>query len=195
MRRFGDWLSTTADLQTAFGVNWKQLHNDPTDLADYITWNFTALYEEIGEMSHELPWAPWKRGRGIVYVHQRDRALEEAVDALHFLANILNALQVTDEEFSDVYAAKQNTNRARLESGRSLATSGGLGRQRVDEAPEPLPTTEMEFVREAIARELPTPEPGPHEHRWIRYSPATSTPLFRCAVTGCSETYRDAAAY
>lgn len=195
MRRFGDWLATTGELQTEFGVDFEALRVNKIDLADYITWNFAALFEELGEMMHELRWHPWKINRGVIVPAARERAIEEAVDALHFLANILNALDVSDLEFSDVYAAKQNTNRARLQSGRSLATPGGLGRDTVDRAPEPRLTTEREFVREAATRMLETPEPGPHEHRWIRVSLATSQPVFRCSVAGCSETYRDEAAY
>lgn len=198
--RFGDWLETTAELQEEFGVDFSALRDSPDDLADYITWNLAALMEEVGEMSHELRWHPWKAGRGRVGKQQRELAIEEAADALHFLANILSALDVSDQEFSDAYAAKQNTNRARLRSGRSRATPNGLGRQRVDEMPygageKPRPTSEAEFVREATARELSTPEPPPHEHRWIRYSSPISQPRYRCSVPGCSVTYGDATAY
>ena len=120
--RFGTWLESTGDLQEAFGVDWEVLRADPVALANYITWNFTALYEELGEMSHELPWAPWKKDRGILRGDARLRAIDEAVDALHFLANILSALDVSDDVLSDAYVAKQRINRARLGSGRSLPT-------------------------------------------------------------------------
>lgn len=127
MARFGDWLETSEDLQRAFGVDWDKLRSNPAQLAEYLTWNMTAAYEELGEFSHELPWAPWKKGRGELTDEARLRAIEEMVDVLHFLGNLLVALAVTDGELSTAYADKQRTNRARLESGRSLATPNGLG--------------------------------------------------------------------
>ena len=160
MRRFGDWLQTTSLLQQQFGVDWDRMRQNDTDLADYITWNLSALFEEVGEMSHELRWHPWKQARGKITTEQRDKALEEAADALHFLANILAALDCSDQEFSDVYAAKQNTNRARLESGRSLATPDGLGRT----APEDLDPADVEKVAAALAR---TDEIKPEERDQI----------------------------
>jgi hypothetical protein len=125
--RFGNWLESTGQLQRSFGVDFRTLRESPIPLADYITWNFTALYEELGEMSHELPWAPWKGHRGMLTVEARERALGEAVDALHFLGNILNALGVDDVDLSEAYMAKQAINRSRLVSGRSLATPGTFG--------------------------------------------------------------------
>lgn len=123
--RFGSWIASTVELQRAFGAELDGMRDDPERLGEYITWNFTALYEELGEMSHELPWAPWKKDRGRLRDDARNRAIDEAVDALHFLANILGAIGCTDEELSDAYVAKQAINRARLDSGRSVATPSG----------------------------------------------------------------------
>jgi hypothetical protein len=119
---FETWLSSTAELQKHFGVDWEAVRNDPTAFADYVTWNFTALYEELGEMSHELPWAPWKANRGVMKDGARERAIDEAVDALHFLSNVLVSLSVTDAELSEAYIAKQRINRARLGTGRAVPT-------------------------------------------------------------------------
>jgi len=120
MRRFGDWLASTEDLQRAFGAEPRGLAGEA--LAEYLTWNFAALTEELGELMHELPWAPWKSGRGEPTPGQLDRAREEWVDMQHFAANIALALGLTDELASELYAAKQQVNRERLRTGRSLET-------------------------------------------------------------------------
>lgn len=130
-RRFGSWLASTRDLQLAFGTDLDGLEDDRKEFADYLTWNYAALLEELGEMMHELPWAPWKADRGLLTPDKRERAVDEAVDVLHFLGNVLGALHVTDLELSDAYEAKQAINRGRLRSGRSVKT----GKHVVDKAP------------------------------------------------------------
>lgn len=121
-RRFGDWLASTVELQRAFGTELRGMRHVPHALAEYLTWNFAALFEELGEMMHEIRWAPWKTARGVLTDQARDRAVDEAIDVLHFLGNVLSALGVSDEELSDRYVAKQTINRSRLESGRSKKT-------------------------------------------------------------------------
>jgi dimeric dUTPase (all-alpha-NTP-PPase superfamily) len=108
---FGSWLEETGRLQReAFDVNVDLLPD--VELADYITWNVTALVAELGEFLAEVPsWKPWVADRGKV-IH-RDRAVQELVDVLHFVANLACALGLSDDELSARYAAKQQVNRSR----------------------------------------------------------------------------------
>lgn len=107
------WLESTKELQEkSFGFTLPLDEGDA--LADYVTWNHSALVQEAGEMLAEFGWKPWAVNRGWV---NRQLALKEAVDVGHFLANILAAIGVTDEEWEAAYQAKQQVNRDRMASG------------------------------------------------------------------------------
>lgn len=109
------WLASTRKLQeTYFNVNYAELAKDPDQLADSIVWNHTALVVELSEFMNEVGWKNWSVSRGWV---NRDAAIGELVDAAHFMANILNLLDVTDEEWEDRYRAKQEINRQRQRNG------------------------------------------------------------------------------
>ena len=58
------------------------------ELAQFVTWNHTALIDELSEMLGEVGWKPWAESRHCNSV----RAIEEMVDAFHFFLNILLAL-------------------------------------------------------------------------------------------------------
>jgi len=111
---FSDWLESTIELQTkAFG------HRFPMEdamLASYAQTNLLAAMVEIAEMSGEIGWKPWADDAGWV---NREKFLEEAVDAMHFVANMLCAVGITGEELSDAYKAKQQINRERQANGYS----------------------------------------------------------------------------
>ena len=106
------WLDSTKELQEkSFGFELPLPAG--IELADYVTWNHSALVQEASEMLAEFGWKPWAKGRGWV---NRELALKEAVDVGHFLANILVAIGVTDEEWTAAYQAKQQVNRDRMAS-------------------------------------------------------------------------------
>jgi hypothetical protein len=111
---FGNWLKATRELQTlSFGT-------DPHDLegaarAEFITWNHTAAVLELSEAMEEFPgWKPWVVNRGEVL--RREAFIAEVVDTLHFVANMLSAVQCTDEELEAAYLAKMQKNRDRMAS-------------------------------------------------------------------------------
>lgn len=107
------WLDSTKELQEkSFGFELPLSAGE--DLANYVTWNHSALVQEAGEMLAEFGWKPWAKNRGWV---NRELALKEAVDVGHFLANILVAIGVSDEEWQAAYQAKQQVNRDRMASG------------------------------------------------------------------------------
>lgn len=107
------WLKSTQELQEDhYGVNFREMEGEA--LADYITWNVTALTAELGEFLNEVDWKPWVTTRGAVH---REEAVGELVDVAHFLGNLLCALKVSDEEWERRYQEKQQVNRDRMASG------------------------------------------------------------------------------
>lgn len=69
---------------------------------------------ELAEASREFSWKSWARD---VPFYRRDRILAELVDVAHFIANMLVAMGVTDEEWEEAYRAKQEENRRRQRDG------------------------------------------------------------------------------
>ena len=125
---FHSWLAEQKQHQeNDYGFDFEKTRGNRAALADFLTWNFAATIEELGEMMHEVAWAPWKIGRGLVSSESRERALGEAVDVLHFLGNVLNALDITDEDLSEAYDKKLGINRDRLLSGRTLDMKSRVG--------------------------------------------------------------------
>lgn len=126
--RFSDWIQSTADLQTeAYG-------SDPIQLlrvrvaadddyeghfyveeegADFFRWNAFALVSEVVEMSEEIGWKPWATNRDV----DRTKLIGEAVDAMHFLANILRMVGCTGNELTNAYKSKQMRNLERQQKG------------------------------------------------------------------------------
>ena len=93
-------------------------------LAQYIFWNLFAAQQELAEVAVEFSWKPWAVDLPFV---NRQRILEEIVDANHFLGNILVGMGVTDKEYEEAYQQKQTKNRVRAGSGTYSAKKGGLG--------------------------------------------------------------------
>jgi hypothetical protein len=111
------WLESTRRLQEeSFGVDYARFAKEAPnpELADYLTWNVTALVAELGEFLQEVGWKPWTTRRGWVY---RERAVKELVDVAHFLANLICALGVTDDEWEQRYRLKQEVNAQRQAHG------------------------------------------------------------------------------
>lgn len=79
-----------------------------------MTFNHSALVIELSEFMQEVGWKDWAAPRGWV---NRDNAIKELVDAGHFLANLLCALDVSDAEWEYAYRAKQEVNRQRQRDG------------------------------------------------------------------------------
>jgi len=119
VRLFGDWLSRTRSLQEgAYGVTPSELQGE--DWTEYARWNVLYANVELAEALQAVKGAvkPWSvyHGRRITEEERLD-AVEECVDALHFIANFLCALGSTDEELSRMYEAKMKVNEDRQRSG------------------------------------------------------------------------------
>lgn len=125
------WLRSTVDLQTeAFGVEYPLTGEV---LADYVRTNVTAIVAELGEALKEIGWKPWSTGQGYLY---REAFLGELVDVGHFLANLLVAVGITDEEWEAAYQRKQQVNRERQAAGYDTRAEKcpGCGRAYDDDA-------------------------------------------------------------
>lgn len=117
------WLESTVALQRDYfgqGTGERSVEDVATSIKD----NSFALIIELAEMSVEYSWKHWATDPPFV---NRERVLKEAVDAGHFLANILVANGITDEEYEAAYQAKQEINRERMRSKIYSAQKGGLG--------------------------------------------------------------------
>jgi hypothetical protein len=110
---FQSWLDETLKLQR------EGFHRDPLamvgdELGDWFMMNFFAINTEVTEMSDECGWKPWVTDRGWI---NRQGLIGEAVDAMHFLANVLVTVGCTGEELSKAYEEKVQKNYARQAGG------------------------------------------------------------------------------
>jgi hypothetical protein len=118
---FGDWLEQTAKLQrTAYGADFALGSTDdpyPLDWLGYVREQTLAAFVELGEFIQNLSWKPWAKDPRLPTGLERADAIEELVDVLHFVANDLYALGVTDAELNYVYEEKMEVNRDRMAGG------------------------------------------------------------------------------
>ena len=116
------WLASTEALQReAFGLT---PPDDAAGVAATLKDNLLAATIELAETSVEFSWKYWAVDAPFF---NRERIVEELVDVNHFVANMLVAMRVTDEEWEAAYQAKQEKNRRRMASGEYSARKGGLG--------------------------------------------------------------------
>ena len=119
------WLESTVALQRDyFNYDWETIGRDPETVAASLKDNSFAILVELAEASVEYSWKHWAKDEPFVV---RERVLSELVDVGHFLANMLVAVGVSDEEWEAAYQAKQEKNRRRMTTGSYSARKGGLG--------------------------------------------------------------------
>jgi hypothetical protein len=116
MSLFGTWLAETRKFQIEYyGRDYEALRSDPDLLGNTVQTQAGHIVWELGEMMAEYPGSKdWVSDRTAL---NRDLFLGEAVDALHFFANVLTALEFTDEELCEAYERKMQRNRERATSG------------------------------------------------------------------------------
>lgn len=128
---FSAWLVTMSLLQeVAYGAHYREM--DPETKADSIRMNFTACVHELVEMTQEMGWKPWSSPQGWV---NEEAAMGEAVDAMHFLANLLSHCRATGVQLTAAYKAKMLKNLDRQINGYNVrfAKCADCGRD-LDEA-------------------------------------------------------------
>lgn len=103
---FSTWLSVMAELQeVAYGSYYDDF--DAQTKADSMMMNLLAAHSEVTEMGDEMGWKPWVAKRGWI---NRASVINEAVDVMHFLANLLKHANCTGEELSTAYRRKMLKN-------------------------------------------------------------------------------------
>lgn len=178
-----DWLNSQSELQR------KMPSPHPTDLftrateedrgdyelptdedrkpaIDFLHWNVTALTDELHELLGEIGWKPWAKSRHI----NLEAARGEAIDAMHFLANIFLVLGLDDaEEVMRRYHAKHKKNAARQEAGYDGVSTKCPGCKRAldDDAVECLELTGLD-----------------HDEQARKFPRFEGQRFFRCTVSG-----------
>lgn len=115
---FGEWLRSNHELQwAAYGFDPKNSINEEGELTqegkDFVTEMMFAAIIEIGEMANEFGWKSWATSRHV----NREQAIVEAVDVMHFLANMLRVIGCTGKELTQAYRKKQIKNAVRQLEG------------------------------------------------------------------------------
>lgn len=110
MGALGDMLGMQAALQAVFDR--RAVSDDPQESCEYIKDMAYALEDEIHELTAETGWKPWSTSW-----HINELAAQgEWIDALHFMLNLANKLNLTEEGIVRLYNAKYAINKARAAS-------------------------------------------------------------------------------
>jgi dimeric dUTPase (all-alpha-NTP-PPase superfamily) len=114
---FSRWLTETAELQRTHYDYDPRGDDNFEHWINYIREQTLAAFVELGEFISELKWKPWGKLKKFPTISERQHAVEEIVDVLHFVANALHALGVTDSELDREYLRKMQINRDRVKQG------------------------------------------------------------------------------
>lgn len=118
---FGEWLSAMEQLQEiAYGAHYDDFSDGYR--GDSMMMNLLALHGEISEMGDEMGWKTWASPRGWI---NREAVIAEAVDAMHFLANLLKHARCTGSELTAAYKAKMLKNLDRQIAGYDVRPESG----------------------------------------------------------------------
>jgi len=80
-----------------------------------------AVDDELAEMRQAISWKPWQHDAPYA---DREEILKEAVDVLHFIANMIVAAGGTDEELNKLYLQKMEKNKKRQLEGYKVKAEG-----------------------------------------------------------------------
>lgn len=126
---FGSWLTQTAELQrSAYGSDPGENYKNSDDSLgrpdknfpewiEYVRNQTLAAFVELAEFMQGMKWKPWGKEKRFPTLAERAHLIEEQVDVLHFVANALVALKVTDVELTAAYEKKMEVNRQRMARG------------------------------------------------------------------------------
>ena len=105
-------LDSQEKFQLRMGNNFKEMSQK--EKSTYIKEHGYFLIEEVTEMIRELPYhKSWKDYSGLSgeeILAQEQLAKEEAIDALHFMINILLSLGMDEKEIIEMYKDKNKLN-------------------------------------------------------------------------------------
>ena len=119
-------LRKTRDLQkNVYFIDFDEMAGDDPrrirKLVEYMRWNMLAIDDELAEMRQAISWKPWQHDEPYA---DREEIIKEAVDVLHFVANIIVAAGGTDEVLDRLYLEKMEKNKKRQIEGYKVKTSG-----------------------------------------------------------------------
>ena len=123
---FNNWLRRTRDLQeNVYFINYEEMTGDKPQnirkLIEYMRWNMLAIDDELAEMRQAISWKPWQHDAPYA---DREEIVKEAVDVLHFVANIIVAAGGTDEMLDKFYIEKMERNKERQLKGYKVKEQG-----------------------------------------------------------------------
>ena len=123
---FDSWLKRTRDLQRdVYFINYEEMEGDKDAnirrLVEYMRWNMLAIDDELAEMRQAISWKPWQHDKPYA---DREEIVKEAVDVLHFVANIIVAAGGTDEQLNKYYLEKMEKNKQRQLKGYKVRAEG-----------------------------------------------------------------------
>lgn len=123
---FNNWLKRTQELQKdVYFINYEEMEGDkPQNIrrfVEYLRWNMLAVDDELAEMRQAISWKPWQHDAPYA---DREEVIKEAVDVLHFVANIIVAAGGTDEMLDKFYIEKMERNKQRQLNGYKIKDSG-----------------------------------------------------------------------
>ena len=123
---FNNWLRRTRDLQeNVYFINYEEMEGDKPqnirNLVEYMRWNMLAIDDELAEMRQAISWKPWQHDAPYA---DREEIVKEAVDVLHFVANIIVAAGGTDEMLDKFYIEKMERNKERQLKGYKVKDQG-----------------------------------------------------------------------
>jgi hypothetical protein len=123
---FNNWLRRTRDLQKdVYFINYEEMEGDKPQnirkLVEYMRWNMLAIDDELAEMRQAISWKPWQHDAPNA---DREEIVKEAVDVLHFVANIIVAAGGTDEMLDKFYIEKMERNKERQLNGYKIKDQG-----------------------------------------------------------------------
>ena len=123
---FNEWLTRTRMLQeNVYGMDYSKYEGSDPDsinnLIEYMRWNMLAIDDELAEMRQAISWKPWQHDAPYA---DREEIVKEAVDVLHFVANIIVAAGGTDEQLNKFYLEKMEKNKQRQLNGYKVKDIG-----------------------------------------------------------------------
>lgn len=123
---FYSWLQQTRGLQQGvYNINYEEMEGDAPEninkFIEYLRWNMLAVDDELAEMRQAISWKPWQHDAPYA---DREEVIKEAVDVLHFVANIIVAAGGTDEMLDKFYLEKMERNKQRQLNGYKVKDIG-----------------------------------------------------------------------
>jgi NTP pyrophosphatase (non-canonical NTP hydrolase) len=94
---------------------------DPAAVGDTIKEDALALTDELHEALQKVGWKSWAKERGVI---DRDAYLREMVDALFFWLNLVNIVDASADEISEIYREKWERNWKRYSDGNYSMVEG-----------------------------------------------------------------------